>query len=45
MSRTVTARRVSSTLSPGKSNFNYEKKGFMNYAILGAGKDQAGGSK
>jgi hypothetical protein len=45
MSRTVTARRVSSALSPGKSNFNSEKKGFMNDANLGAGKDQAGGLK
>ena len=31
--------------SPGKSNFNFGKKKFMNYAIWGASKDQAGGSR
>ena len=31
--------------SPGRFNFNFGKKKFMNYAILGAGKDPAGGSK
>ena len=30
---------------PGKFNFNFGKKKFMNYAISGASKDQAGGSR